>query len=101
MRDTQRETELIHARLRDIAQAVINDDQLFTIISSEAFESGSLSPRSRSPNKKQDVAPRTGSPFADATLSAVQAALNKRHLQVKTHRLSCIVDADQFYLFLP
>jgi hypothetical protein len=96
-RDAQRETELLHARLRDIAQAVINDDQLN---SSDIVlnNSGSLSPRSRSPVKRQvnssRPVSRTGSPFADATFSAVQAALNKRQLQVN-FKFSFI----QLYLF--
>jgi chromosome segregation ATPase len=79
-RDAQRETELLHIRLRDIAQAVINDDQMFggdNILSS---------PRSRSPIKQtrsqSRPSSRNGSPFADATFSAVQAALNKRQLQI-------------------
>lgn len=84
-RDVQRETEMLHARLRDIAQAVINDDQSDVQLLNT---SGSFSPRSRSPVKRQVNASssrpvsRTGSPFADATFSAVQAALNKRQLQV-------------------
>jgi hypothetical protein len=87
-RDVQRETELLHARLRDIAQAVINDDQLNSSDIIVLNTSGSLSPRSRSPIKRQvnssssRPVSRTGSPFADATFSAVQAALNKRQLQV-------------------
>lgn len=85
-RDAQRETELLHSRLRDIAQAVINDDQV-----SGGFDdklNGVSSPvRSRSPIRRAFGASsrpdsRTGSPFADATFSAVQAALNKRQLQV-------------------
>ena len=86
-RDLQRETELLHARLRDIAQAVINDDEVQTqTVESVLLQSGSYSPRSRSPAKRQvnsRPVSRTGSPFADATFSAVQAALNKRQLQVR------------------
>ena len=86
-RDAQRETELLHARLRDIAQAVINDDQLNSSDIVLNNSGGSLSPRSRSPVKRQvntsKPVSRTGSPFADATFSAVQAALNKRQLQVR------------------
>ena len=87
-RDVQKETEILHSKLRDIAQAVINDDQMFSIddrLSSAV--GGSVSPRSRSPirrvgNNSSRPSSRTGSPFADATFSAVQAALNKRQLQV-------------------
>lgn len=83
-RDVQKETELLHAKLRDIAQAVINDEGFG---SAEERQSGLVSPRSRSPVRRQyqqgsRPSSRTGSPFADATLSAVQAALNKRQLQV-------------------
>lgn len=77
---------MLHSRLRDIAQAVINDDQIFTNIDDK--QSGISSPRSRSPVRRQyqsgsKPSSRNGSPFADATFSAVQAALNKRQLQVK------------------
>lgn len=80
-REVQKETETLHARLRDIAQAVINDDQVSN------FEQEISSPRSRSPMRRQyqtnsRPSSRNGSPFADATFSAVQAALNKRQLQV-------------------
>ena len=86
-RDAQRETELLHSRLRDIAQAVINDDQFNSSdIGLLNTSGGSLSPRSRSPVKRQvntsRPVSRTGSPFADATFSALQAALYKRQLQV-------------------
>lgn len=85
-RDIQKETELLHSRLRDIAQAVINDDQLFSNQLEDKLNSTTcLSPRSRSPVRRQlgsRPGSRTGSPFADATFSAVQAALNKRQLQV-------------------
>lgn len=99
-RDIQRETEVLHARLRDIAQAVINDDQAYidetTMSQQNMFRNGSSSPRSRSPTKRGGMqqsssfcnqngsrpTSRCGSPFADATFSAVQAALNKRQLQV-------------------
>lgn len=87
-RDVQRETDALHSRLRDIAQAVINDDQNFANLVEERLNgnNGSCSPRSRSPLRKQlngsRPGSRTGSPFADATFSAVQAALNKRHLQI-------------------
>jgi hypothetical protein len=90
-RDIQRETEVLHARLRDIAQAVINDDQSFVCCEEKLVitTNGSCSPRSRSPVKRQQQqqfgsrpASRCGSPFADATFSAVQAALNKRQLQI-------------------
>ncbi len=87
-RDIQRETEVLHARLRDIAQAVINDDQSFVCCEEKlVINNGSMSPRSRSPVKRQQQfgsrpASRCGSPFADATFSAVQAALNKRQLQI-------------------
>jgi hypothetical protein len=103
-RDIQRETEVLHARLRDIAQAVINDDQAFGGVGCCVEEKiiitnggGSVSPRSRSPVKRQQQfgcrdgngggsssrpPSRCGSPFADATFSAVQAALNKRQLQI-------------------
>lgn len=88
-RDIQKETELLHSRLRDIAQAIINDDQLFSNnIDEKLANQSSSSPRSRSPvrrvgNSNSRPQSRTGSPFADATFSAVQAALNKRQLQVK------------------
>ena len=95
-RDVQRETEALHARLRDIAQAVINDDAAFScgsedrIIITTTTTNGSCSPRSRSPIKRSQQTfgsssrptSRCGSPFADATFSAVQAALNKRQLQI-------------------
>ncbi len=88
-RDIQKETELLHSRLRDIAQAIINDDQLFPSIDDKVNSQGSISPRSRSPVRRignsSRPASRTGSPFADATFSAVQAALNKRQLQVRFH----------------
>lgn len=73
--------------MRDIAQAVINDDQVYPSIADDRLGS----PRSRSPirrinsnnnNSGSRPASRTGSPFADATFSAVQAALNKRQLQI-------------------
>ena len=95
-RDVQRETELLHSRLRDIAQAVINDDQGGVGVGGnnidEKINNGGLSSplRSRSPIRRTYTAgagsrpaSRTGSPFADATFSAVQAALNKRQLQVQ------------------
>ena len=86
-RETQKETELLHSRLRDIAQAVINDDQVFSCTEEKVASLTSLSPRSgRSPvrrvNNSSRPASRGGSPFADATFSAVQAALSKRQLQV-------------------
>jgi hypothetical protein len=86
-RETQKETELLHSRLRDIAQAVINDDQVFSCNDEKIASLTSLSPRSgRSPvrrvNNNSRPASRGGSPFADATFSAVQAALSKRQLQV-------------------
>lgn len=95
-RDAQRETELLHSRLRDIAQAVINDDQVIFVngsgngccVDEKLLNGGMSSPlRSRSParrtfNNGSRPPSRTGSPFADATFSAVQAALNKRQLQV-------------------
>lgn len=81
-REVQKETEILHSRLRDIAQAVINDDQVSN------FEQDLTSPRSRSPVRRpyqsnSRPSSRNASPFADATFSAVQAALNKRQLQVK------------------
>lgn len=87
-KDVQKETELLHSRLRDIAQAIINDDQLFSNTIDEKLASQSSgSPRSRSPVRRvvsnnSRPSSRNGSPFADATFSAVQAALNKRQLQV-------------------
>ncbi len=87
-----KETELLHSRLRDIAQAIINDDQLFP---DDKLATGSVSPRSRSPcrrvNNNSRPSSRNGSPFADATYSAVQAALNKRQLQI--HDLKTKLDA--------
>lgn len=96
-RDAQRETELLHSRLRDIAQAVINDDQQAFVgsgcVIDEKLNNGGMSSplRSRSPIRRTYTtgagsrpASRNGSPFADATFSAVQAALNKRQLQVWT-----------------
>ena len=82
-----KETELLHSRLRDIAQAIINDDQLFPTVDDKMPSQASVSPRSRSPvrrmnNNNSRPSSRNGSPFADATYSAVQAALNKRQLQV-------------------
>jgi DNA repair exonuclease SbcCD ATPase subunit len=94
-RDVQKETEILHARLRDIAQAIINDDQVFTGSVDEKLNSLSCtSPRSRSPVKRplsgSRPHSRAGSPFADATLSAVQSALNKRALQI--HELKTKLD---------
>ncbi len=93
----QKETEILHARLRDIAQAIINDDQAFGASVSIDEKLNSLSctsPRSRSPVKRpvsgSRPTSRAGSPFADATLTAVQAALNKRQLQI--HELKTKLD---------
>jgi hypothetical protein len=101
-REAQKDTELLHTRLRDIAQAVINDDQAFGIACDDRICAGSLSPRSRSPIRRapsngphQGSRPvsRNASPFADATFSAVQAALNKRQLQI--HDLKTKLDASR------
>lgn len=114
-REAQRETELLHSRLRDIAQAVINDDQAAgafinggggsgcCIIDEKlVISNGMSSPlRSRSPIRRTYTNgsrpnSRNGSPFADATFSAVQAALNKRQLQVilnKNKKISEIRDS--------
>jgi hypothetical protein len=89
--------------LRDIAQAVINDDQVFSGSLEDKLNSVTcLSPRSRSPVRRLNnsrPSSRTGSPFADATFSAVQAALSKRQLQVKYFFLE-VLYLNEFILYL-
>ncbi|CAM4772379.1 unnamed protein product [Rotaria magnacalcarata] len=104
-RDVSDDRERVHQRLRDIAQAILNDEdytfdvedagrtsprRLSPIRSAERFESperayGRLrSPRSISPQRQTSL-PRSRniSPsFADSTFSAVHAALNKRQVQI-------------------
>lgn len=99
-RQAREETEAINQALRNIAEAVINDaDQTRTEDEGEdehvverksvsPYRPRSLSPvaRSRSPvlrNRSPSPRARSRSPaFADATFSAVQAALSKRQMQV-------------------
>ena len=96
-RESQKEIELLYARLRDIAQAVYADEQ-------QAANDGSNgdiplascpSPRSRSPVKRGGggAGSRSGSPFADSTLIAVQAAISKRQLQI--HDLKSKLDVSR------
>ena len=101
-REAREETEAVHLALRNIAEAVINDaDQ--TRLDEEGGEESVSGPRSVSPYRPRSISPtgRTRSPvhrnrspsprarsrspaFADATFSAVQAALAKRQMQVGT-----------------
>ena len=95
------ETEAMHAALRRIAAEVISDadqaamddamnpGELSTTVMNR---SRSCSPAARSPSRSASRSPvrrslsprqRSRSPgFADSTFSAVQAALNKRQIQV-------------------
>ena len=86
-RQIRDETESLHNALRNIAESVLNDadddvapDEVLARARSESpsrDRSSLLRARSKSPLA------RSRSPaFADATFSAVQAALNKRQLQV-------------------
>ena len=109
-RQRRMETDSLHAALRDIAQAVINDaDQSVpgegdisaeSPIMNSPFRPRSTSPgRSSSPTKRtRSISPlgRSRSPaFADATFSAVQAALNKRQLQVQELRAKLNASREQ------
>ncbi|CAG2250129.1 CROCC [Mytilus edulis] len=89
-RQYREETDVIHEALRNIAEAVINDaDELDAeggrrSVSPSRNRSMSPTARARSPilrNRSKSPMARSRSPaFADATFSAVQAALNKRQL---------------------
>ena len=114
-RQIREETEALHLALRNIAEAVINDADRGIdddLQQTEAMKSGSrsgspmrarsTSPRSRSPTFRQRSPNRSPSPrgrsrspaFADATFSAVQAALNKRQLQVSDLRAKLSASRD-------
>lgn len=108
-RQRRMETDSLHAALRDIAQAVINDadqsgtgegDTSESPVMSSPFRPRSTSPgRPSSPTKRaRSISPlgRSRSPaFADATFSAVQAALNKRQLQVQELRAKLNANREQ------
>lgn len=91
-RQIRGETEALHDALRNIAEAVINDADEFDgeegrrSISPSRARSISPSARARSPmlrDRSKSPMARSRSPaLADATFSAVQAALNKRQLQL-------------------
>lgn len=107
-RQVREETEALHLALRNIAEAVINDaDQTRT--DDEGGEDALPAPRSISPYRPRSISPtaraqsplvrnrspsprgRSRSPaFADATFSAVQAALGKRQMQASIVYLSQI-----------
>ena len=103
-RQYREETDTIHEALRNIAEAVINDaDELEATdgarsLSPSRNRSMSPSARARSPilrNRSKSPMARSRSPaFADATFSAVQAALNKRQLQVSELRAKLIASKD-------
>lgn len=101
-RQYREETDTIHEALRNIAEAVINDADEVDAEgrSSSPYRARSTSPsaRARSPilrNRSKSPGPRSRSPaFADATFSAVQAALNKRQLQVSELRAKVIAGKD-------
>ena len=100
-REAREETEAVHIALRNIAEAVINDaDQ--TRLDEDGVEDAASVQRAASPYRPRSISPtgRTRSPavrnrspsprtrsrspaFADATFSAVQAALGKRQMQVR------------------
>jgi len=100
------ETESLHNALRSIAESVLNDaedeptlDQAETALSRARStsplaraKSPGLRARSKSPRRSRSPA------FADATFSAVQAALNKRQLQVYSVILKNTVT--DFYLII-
>ncbi|CAF1509878.1 unnamed protein product [Rotaria sordida] len=106
-REINTDTERLHQRLRDIAQTVLNDDddqfdgndfgrtsprRLSPLRGADRFDSPERnysrlrSPRSNSPQRPTQASrphSRNVSPsFADSTFSAVQAALNKRQVQI-------------------
>ena len=89
------ETDAIHEALRNIAEAVINDAEDGEYDGERSVSptrARSTSPRARA--KSPGLRDRSSSPyarsrspaFADATFSAVQAALNKRQLQLSEAR---------------
>lgn len=85
------ETEAMHTALRDIAQAVINDADSRVVGEGEEEERSVSRPlrSARSPARTSSPGRRgrSRSPaFADSTYSAVQAALDKRALQVQELR---------------
>ena len=106
-RNAREETDAIHLALRNIAEAVINDadctrldedgvEEVSVQRSVSPYRARSISPtgRTRSPvarNRSPSPMARSRSPaFADATYSAVQAALGKRQMQVKyPNKSSC------------
>ncbi|CAF4163203.1 unnamed protein product, partial [Rotaria sp. Silwood2] len=104
-RDISADKERVHQRLRDMAQAILNDEddpyniddggrtsprRVSPLRGADRFESpdrayGRLrSPRSISPQRQTSLSrSRNVSPsFADSTFSAVHAALNKRQVQI-------------------
>ncbi|CAF0803068.1 unnamed protein product [Rotaria sp. Silwood1] len=121
-RDISADTERVHQRLRDMAQAILNDEdysyniddggrtsprRLSPLRGADRFESperafGRLrSPRSISPQRQVQtsiIRSRNVSPsFADSTFSAVHAALNKRQVQIHDlqTKLSSLRDSNQ------
>lgn len=95
-RQMRGETDALHEALRNIAEAVINDADDYEdeegrrSISPTRARSVSPSARARSPllrDRSKSPMARSRSPaLADATFSAVQAALNKRQLQLSEAR---------------
>lgn len=90
-RQIRDETESLHNALRSIAESVLNDaadDEIQPERETALSRARSTSPvaRAKSPGlraRSKSPLDRSRSPaFADATFSAVQAALNKRQLQV-------------------
>lgn len=92
-RQIRDETESLHNALRSIAESVLNDaaeDEIQPERETALSRARSTSPvaRAKSPGlraRSKSPLDRSRSPaFADATFSAVQAALNKRQLQVSS-----------------
>ena len=86
-RQIRDETESLHNALRNIAESVLNDADEDLPPDEAVARARSTSPsRDKSPllraRSKSPLARSRSPAFADATFSAVQAALNKRQLQV-------------------
>lgn len=96
------ETESLHNALRSIAESVLNDadEEMPAEGETTLSRARSTSPiaRAKSPTlraRSKSPLDRTRSPaFADATFSAVQAALNKRQLQVAESRAKLAAQKD-------
>lgn len=101
------DTDGLHQALRNIAEAVIGDagedlaerDDVDACLvrapSPTRARSSSPAIRSKSPTFRMHSPKRAPSPaFADATFSAVQAALNKRQLQVSDLRTKLVATRD-------